>query len=110
MSIPFLRAGSPAECNATRKEIIVGNPDFRHVSTSHVERRNLTMRMSIRHFTRLTNAQSKKVENHEAAIALHYVDYNSPGVHQSLRVTPAMEAGGCGSRLDHFRIVGLLEK
>jgi hypothetical protein len=75
------------------KERIVGNPDRELVSTSYVERQNLTMRMSMRRFTRLTNAHSKKIENHIHAIALHYMFYNFARIHSSLRCSPAMAAG-----------------
>lgn len=92
----------------TRVAKITGKPDYAHVSTSFIERQNLTMRMSMRRFTRLTNAFSKKVENHEAAIALHYMYYNFARVHQTLRVTPAMEAGVSDHVWTIEEIVGLL--
>ena len=79
-----------------------------HISTSHTERQNLTMRMQMRRFTRLTNAFSKKIENHEAAIALHYMHYNFARVHQTLCVTPAMEAGITDHIWSLEEIVGLL--
>ena len=74
-------------------KVVSGNPDPKHVSTSFVERQNLSMRMSIRRFTRLTNAFSKKIENHAAAVAIWFMYYNFCRVHQTLRVTPAMESG-----------------
>jgi IS1 family transposase len=84
---------SPGECVGIRKEVWNGNPDERHISTSYVERQNLTMRMSMRRFTRLTNAFSKKLDNHIHAIALYFVFYNFCRQHKSLRVSPAMAAG-----------------
>jgi IS1 family transposase len=87
------RRYSPSECCGTRKRRIIGKPDYKNVSTSFVERCNLTMRMSMRRFTRLTNAFSKKVENLGHAVALHFMFYNFGRIHQTLRVTPAMEAG-----------------
>jgi IS1 family transposase len=87
------RRYSPAECTGTEKLPICGSPDKKGISTSYVERQNLTMRMSMRRFTRLTNGFSKKIENLECAIALYFMHYNFCRVHQTLRVTPAMEAG-----------------
>ncbi len=84
---------SPAVCMGARKAVVSGKPAYAHISTSICERNNLTMRMNMRRFTRLTNAFSKKVENLEHAVALHFMHYNFCRIHQSLRVTPAMEAG-----------------
>ena len=89
--------------------MISGKPDFKHVSTSMVERQNLTMWMSMRRFTRLTNAFSKKVENHEHSVAIHYMHYNFGRIHQSLRVTPAMEAGVSDQVWSLDEIIGLIE-
>jgi len=84
---------SPAECTGSKKIRREGNPDIAHVSTSYVERQNLTMRIHMRRFTRLTNAFSKKVENHAHAVAFHLMYYNFVRIHKTLRVTPAMAAG-----------------
>jgi IS1 family transposase len=84
---------SPPKLQSTVRATVRGNPDAGHITTSHVERQNLTMRMHMRRFTRLTNGFSKKAEMHAHAVALHFVYYNFSKVHQTLRVTPAMEAG-----------------
>lgn len=87
------RRYSPAECTGIEKMPICGHPDKKDVSTSYVERQNLTMRMSMRRFTRLTNGFSKKIDNLYYAVALHFMYYNFCRIHKTLRVTPAMEAG-----------------
>jgi IS1 family transposase len=100
---------SPGKHVESRKEIIVGNPDYSSISTSYAERQNLTMRMRMRRFTRLTNAFSKKIENHEHAIALNFMHYNYARIHQSLRVTPAMKAGIDRRLWSMEDIVGLID-
>jgi len=84
---------SPAQCIGIRTGILSGSPDPQHISTSYVERQNLNLRMGVRRFTRLTNAFSKKFENHCHMVAIYHAFYNFCRVHQTLRVTPAMEAG-----------------
>lgn len=101
---------SPGVCIGTETVYISGKPDPKHVSTSYVERQNLTMRMSMRRFTRLTNAFSKKVENHEHMLAIYFLYYNFCRVHQTLRVTPAMEAGLESKIWAVADMVALLEK
>jgi hypothetical protein len=100
---------SPAECVGCRAIPIIGNPEAKDISTSYVERSNLTMRMQMRRFTRLTNALSKKIENHGHAIALHFMYYNFCRLHQTLRVTPAMEAGIADHVWNIEEVVALLE-
>jgi len=100
---------SPAECVGITKNRIEGDPDPAHVSTSYVERHNLTMRMHMRRFTRLTNAFSKKVENHAYAVALHMLYYNFVKVHSKLRVSPAMAAGVSNRLWEIGDIVALVE-
>jgi len=90
------RRYSSGECCGAIKGAVCGNPEEQHISTSFVERQNLTMRMSMRRYGRLTNGFSKKIENHERAVAMHYMYYNFGRIHKSLRVTPAMEAGVTG--------------
>ncbi len=101
---------SPAPCVGTRKEEITGRPEKKHISTSYVERQNLTMRMHMRRFTRLTNAFSKKLENHIAAISLHFMFYNFVRIHQTLRVIPAMAAGVTDRVWEISDIVKLLDE
>jgi len=100
---------SPAECIGARKSRIEGDPDPKHVSTSYVERHNLTMRMHMRRFTRLTNAFSKKVQNHAYAVALHMMYYNFVRIHSKLRMSPAMAAGVSNRLWEIGDIVALVE-
>lgn len=102
------RKYSPAVCLGTERKVIQGEPDPAHISTSYVERHNLTIRMSNRRFTRLTNAFSKKLENHCHALAVFFMFYNFCRIHQSLRVTPAMEAGIADHAWTVEEIVGLV--
>jgi IS1 family transposase len=99
---------SPATCIGCDMKTVMGDPDPKHVSTSFVERQNLTMRMGMRRFTRLTNGFSKKLENHGHAVALYYMHYNFCRVHKTLRVTPAMEAGLADHIWTFEELLGLL--
>jgi IS1 family transposase len=103
------RKYSPSICLGARKDAVTGDPKLEHVSTSHVERQNLTMRMSMRRFTRLTNAFSKKLENHRHALALYFLFYNFARIHKSLRVTPAMAAGITDKLMSMEDIVALID-
>lgn len=103
------RKYSPAECTGARKEIISGYPVKEMVSTSHVERQNLSMRMGMRRFTRLTNGFSKKLENHLHMLSLYFVHYNFVRIHKSLKMTPAMAAGVSDTLHDMAWIVGLID-
>ena len=100
---------SPAKCTGIRKRKIEGSPDPADVSTSYVERHNLTMRMGMRRFTRLTNAFSKKIENHIHSLSLYFVHYNFCRIHKTLKVTPAMAAGVSDTLHDMEWIVGLID-
>lgn len=100
---------SPPVCLAAEKREICGEPDWDHISTSHAERQNLTMRMSMRRFTRLTNGFSKKFENLRHAVALNFMYYNFCRIHQTLRVTPAMEAGLADHVWEIEELVALLD-
>jgi IS1 family transposase len=101
---------SPAKCLGCIPMDVTGDPDPKHVSTSYVERQNLTMRMHMRRFTRLTNAFSKKVDNHAHSVALHYAYYNFVKIHQTLRVTPAMAAGVTNRLWEISDLVALLDQ
>ena len=100
---------SPATCIGARKNRVSGKPEWESVSTSHVERHNLTMRMSMRRFTRLTNAFSKKIDNHIHALSLYFVYYNFCRIHKTLKVTPAMQAGLTDTLYDIGFIVDLID-
>lgn len=103
------RRYSPTPCVGAEKRTRIGNPDPAHVSTSYIERQNLTMRMCMRRFTRLTNAFSKKAANHVHAVSLHFMYYNFCRIHQTLRVTPAMAAGVTEKLWEMSDIVRVLE-
>jgi len=100
---------SPAVCTGCKKEGMIGEPDPKHISTSYIERQNLTMRMGMRRFTRLTNAFSKKIENHAAAVSLHMMFYNFARVHQTLKTTPAVAAGVADHAWTVEEILNLLD-
>ena len=107
-SDPAEKRYSPAKCLGCDTRIVAGHPEPKHINTSYVERQNLTMRMSMRRFTRLTNAFSKKVENHAAAVALYFMYYNFARIHQSLRTSPAQAASVAEKLWEIEDIVGLL--
>jgi IS1 family transposase len=100
---------SPAECTGCKRKAVTGDPDPVHISTSYVERSNLSVRMTVRRYTRLTNAFSKKIENHAAAVALGYFAYNFIKIHSTLRCSPAMAAGVTDRLWEVSDLVALLE-
>ncbi len=102
------RRYSPAECTGIEKKHVTGNPNFKDISTSYVERQNLTMRMHMRRFTRLTNAFSKKLENHMHAISLYFMFYNFVKIHKAHRSTPALMAGVTNKLWEISDIVALI--
>ena len=104
------RRYSPASIRGCSTDIVTGDPNPKHISTSYVERQNLTMRMSMKRFARLSNGFSKKIQNHAHAVALHFMHYNFARIHRSLRVTPAMEAGVSDHVWGLDEIVGLLDR
>ncbi len=104
------RRYSPATCIGARKTEVYGDPDKKHISTSYIERQNLTMRMSMRRFTRLTNAFSKKFENHCHSLALYFVWYNLMRKHKTVGTTPAIAAGLTDETLDMSHVVRLIDK
>ena len=108
-SDPTEKRYSPAKCLGCDVKTVVGEPDPRHINTSYVERQNLTMRMSMRRFTRLTNAFSKKVENHAAAVTLYFMYYNFARIHQTLRTSPAQAAGVTEKLWEIEDLVALLD-
>jgi IS1 family transposase len=103
------RRYSPAKCIGCEMKTVIGNPDPKHVSTSYVERQNLTMRMGMRRFTRLTNGFSKKLENHAHMVALHFLHYNFARIHKTLRITPAMAAGLSDHVWSYEEVAGLVK-
>lgn len=104
------RRYSPGECIGCRQKPVTGNPDPAHISTSYIERQNLSVRMQSRRFTRLTNAFSKRLENHGHAVALHYLHFNFIRRHQTLKTTPAVAAGIASSEWTMMDFVQLLER
>lgn len=100
---------SPAECTGIQSAVITGRPDPNHISTSYVERQNWSVRTAVRRYTRLSNGFSRKIENHAAAVALHYFAYNFITIHRTLRVTPAMAAGVTDKLWDVSDLVALWE-